>query len=144
MSKKYVFNKINLQVPVKGFKIGYETPTLPLDIIEFTNKPLIIILRFTGGVSFLATMSNSYLHYPLWFLAILTFFTIIFTIYRFYLSYHRCKHIRYLLKSGAYDVRKSPLDRQISFLSGQNNRLFKRSMRTSTTCGFRFRFNVRY
>lgn len=103
---------------LKGFKKGYEIPTLPPHIIEFTNKPLIRILRFLGGVSFLAMMSNSYLHYPLWFLAILTLFTLIFTVYHFYLSYHRFKHIRYLLKSGAYEVRNSPLDR-LAFLAAK-------------------------
>jgi hypothetical protein len=103
---------------IKGIKKGYSVPTLPNHIIEFTNKPLIRILRFIGGVSFITMMSKSYLHYPLWVLAILTFFTLIFTIYHFYLAYHRFKHMRYLFKSGAYEVRNSPIDR-LAFLAAR-------------------------
>jgi len=107
---KSTFNSL-----LKGFKKGYQTPTLPDHIIEFTNKPLIRIIRFLGGVCFITMMSKSHLKYPLWFLAILTFFTLIFTIYHCYLTYHRIKQIRYLFKSGAYEVRNSPLDRLAFF-----------------------------
>ena len=107
------FNSIKL-----GVKKGYSIPNLPVHIIEFTNKPLIRIIRFLGGVSFISMMSKSYLNYPLWFLAILTFFTLIFTIYHCYLTYHRIKHIRFLFKSGAYEVRNSPLDR-LAFLAAR-------------------------
>jgi len=88
-----------------GIKKGYQTPTLPIHIIEFTNKPLTRIMRFLGGVSFIAMMSKSYLNYPFYIYIILTLFTLIFTIYHFYLAYHRFKHMRYLFKSGAYEVR---------------------------------------
>jgi hypothetical protein len=94
----------------KGIKKGYQIPTLPDHIIEFTNKPLIRIMRFLGNVSFLTILSKSHLNYHISILFIAMFFATIFTFYHFYLSYHRFKHIRFLLKSGAYEVRNSPLD----------------------------------
>jgi hypothetical protein len=99
----------------KGIKKGYQIPTLPNHIIEFTNKPLIRIMRFIGGVSFLTILSKSYLNYHISILFIAMFFAVIFTIYHFYLALNRFKHIRFLLKSGAYEVRNSPLDR-LAFL----------------------------
>jgi len=42
---------------------------------------------------------------------LLLFFTIIFTIYHIYLSYHRTKHFITILKSKKLEVRNSPLDR---------------------------------
>lgn len=94
-----------------GFKLGYKTQTLPDHIIEFTNKPLIRIIRVLGGISFLTIMSKSYLNYHISILFIAVFFTFIFTIYHFYFSYNRFKHIRYILKSDKLEVRNSPLDR---------------------------------
>jgi hypothetical protein len=39
-----------------------------------------------------------------------------FFIYHLYISYYRFKHIKYLFKSGALDVRNSPLDKYASML----------------------------
>jgi len=75
-------------------------------------------MRFVGGVSYITILSNSYLNYPFYVLFILTFFTLIFTIYHFYLGYLRFKHMRYLLKSGAYEVINSHLDR-LAFLAAK-------------------------
>jgi len=99
----------------KGIKKGYQIPTLPNHILEFTNKPLIRIMRFISGVSFLTILNKSYLNYHISILFIAMFFAVIFTIYHFYLAYHRFKHIIFLLKSGAYEVRNYPLDR-LAFL----------------------------
>jgi hypothetical protein len=99
----------------KGFKKAYDTPTLPYHILTFTMQPIIRIIRFLGGVSFLTILSKSHLNYHISILFIAMFFAVIFTIYHFYLAYHRFKHIRFLLKSGAYEVRNSPLDR-LAFL----------------------------
>lgn len=101
-----------------GVKKGYKTPNLPDHIIEFTNQPLTRILRVIGGVSFITMMSNSHLHFPIGVLIILAFFSLIFTIYHIYLTYHRIKHIRYLFKTGAYEVRNSPVDR-LAFLAAR-------------------------
>jgi hypothetical protein len=110
--------KSTLNSLVKGFKKAYSIPTLPDHIIEFTNKPLIRIMRFLGGVSFLTILSKSHLNYHISILFIAMFFATIFTIYHFYLSYHRFKHIRYLLKSDKLEVKKSPLDR-LAFLAAK-------------------------
>jgi hypothetical protein len=80
--------------------------------------PIIRIIRFIGGLSYISMMSKNYLNYPFFIYIILTFFSLIFTIYHFYLAYHRIKHIRYLLKSGAYEVKISPLD-SLAFLSAK-------------------------
>jgi hypothetical protein len=111
-------SKSTLNSLVKGFKKAYSVPTLPDYIIEFTNKPLIRIMRFLGGVSFLTILSKSHLNSHISILFIAMFFATIFTIYHFYLSYHRFKHIRYLLKSDKLEVRNSPLDR-LAFLAAK-------------------------
>jgi hypothetical protein len=88
----------------KGFKIAYDTPTLPDHIIKFTMHPTIRIIRFLGGVSFFTIISKSYLNYPIYILFIAMFFLIIFTIYHTYLSYHRTKHMIKILKSDKLEV----------------------------------------
>src|ERR1700678_2277792 len=98
-----------------GFKKGYQTPTLPDHIIEFTNKPLIRIMRVLGGISFLNILSKTYLNFPIFILYICFFFTLIFTLFHFYLTYHRLKFMIKTLKSGALEVINSPLDR-LAFL----------------------------
>jgi hypothetical protein len=92
----------------KGFKKAYDTPTLPDHIINFTMQPIIRIIRFLGGVSFLTIMSKSYLNYHISILFIAMFFLIIFFIYHTYLSYHRTKHMIKILKSDKLEVRNSP------------------------------------
>jgi hypothetical protein len=55
--------KTTLNRVLIGVKKGYSISTLPVHIIEFTNKPLIRIIRFLGGVSFLTILSKSHLNY---------------------------------------------------------------------------------
>jgi len=66
---------------LKGFKKGYSIPTLPDHIIEFQNKPLIRIIRFLGGISFLIMLSKSYLHLSVYILYVAMFFALIFSIF---------------------------------------------------------------
>jgi hypothetical protein len=94
-----------------GFRKAYSIPTLPDPILNFSMHPLIRIIRFLGGVSFLFIVSNAHLNFPIYFLFFATFFTTIFTIYHIYLSYHRTKHFIAILKSKKLEVRNSPLDR---------------------------------
>lgn len=103
---------------LKGLKKAYSIPTLPDHIIKFTMHPTIRIIRFLGGVSFLTILSKSHLNYHISILFIAMFFATIFTIYHFYLSYHRFKHIKYLLKSDKLEVRNSPIDR-LAFLAAK-------------------------
>jgi hypothetical protein len=102
----------------KGFQKAYQTPTLPDHILKFTMHPTIRIFRVIGGVSYLTMISKTHLQYPIYIFYIVIFISILFTIYHFYLNYHRIKHIRHLLKSGALEVRNLPLDR-LAFLSAR-------------------------
>ena len=63
--KKMISIKSIFKSILTGVKKGYQTPTLPIHIIEFTNQPLTRILRVIGGVSFITMMSNRHLHFPL-------------------------------------------------------------------------------
>jgi hypothetical protein len=108
----------------KGFppEKAYQTPTLPDHILKFTMHPAIRIFRVIGGVSYLTMISKTHLQYPIYIFYIVIFISILFTIYHFYLNYHRIKHIRHLLKSGALEVRNSPLDR-LAYLSAATRAL---------------------
>jgi hypothetical protein len=104
-----------------GFKKGLFTPNLPPEILEFQNKPLIRVFRVIGGLSFLTILGRGYTSFklsPLLFVLfiLIYFFAILFFIYHIYISYHRLKHIKYLFKSGALDIRNSPLDKYASML----------------------------
>ena len=103
---------------LKGFKKAYQTPTLPAHIITLNNHIFIRIMRVLGGISFLTILSKSYLNYPIFVLFIAMFFALILTCYHTYLTYHRIKHIKYLLKSDKLEVRNSPLDR-LAFLAAK-------------------------
>jgi hypothetical protein len=104
-----------------GVKKGLFTPNLPPEILEFQKKPLIRIFRVIGGLSFLTILGRGYTSFklsPLLFglFILLYFFAILFFIYHIYISYHRFKHIKYLFKSGALDVRNSPLNKYAGML----------------------------
>jgi len=96
---------------VIAFKKGILTPTLPDNIIKIQSYPIIRIIRFLGGFSFLFLVGKSYLNYPFYILYIAMFFTFLFTIYHIIISYYRFKHIIALLNSDKLDIRNSPLDR---------------------------------
>jgi hypothetical protein len=100
-----------------GFNKAYETPTLPDRILKIQNYPIIRILRFLGGVSFIFIATKRFLNFPIYFLYIAIFFTLFFTIYHFIISFFRIKHIIALLKSDKLDIRNSPLDRLASLAS---------------------------
>jgi len=104
-----------------GVKKGLLTPNLPPEILEFQKKPLIRIFRVVGGLSYLFILGRDYISflstfYSLVLFCLSFFFAILFFIYHIYISYHRIKYTRYLLKSGALDVRNSPLDKYLTML----------------------------
>jgi hypothetical protein len=72
--------------------------------------PFIRILRVLGGISTLYLLSNKGLDYPIFFLYIAIFFTVLFLIYHVIINFYRTKHIYKILKSDKLDVRNSPLD----------------------------------
>ena len=95
----------------KGFQIAYNMPTLPDHIIKFTMHPFIRIFRVISGISFLTMISKNNLHLNNYIYYIVIFISILFTIYHFYLVYHRIKHIIFLFKSNALEIKNSSLDR---------------------------------
>jgi hypothetical protein len=104
-----------------GIKRGLLTPNLPPEILEFQRKPLIRIFRVIGGLSFLTILGRGYISFKLspflfGLFILFYFFSVLFFIYHLYISYHRFKHIKFLFKSGALDVRNSPLDKYAGML----------------------------
>jgi hypothetical protein len=97
-----------------GLKKGWETPTLPENIIKLQLHPLIRIIRVLGGSSFLFILSKRYLNYNGYILYICMFFALIFTIYHFIITFYRIKHAIKLFKNKELEVRNSPLDRLAS------------------------------
>ena len=82
-------NKFNMKKPIlnriwTGVKLGWNTPTLPDNIIKFQLHPLIRILRVLGGISTLYLLSNKASHYSVYILYI----AILFTLFFFYISYY--------------------------------------------------------
>ena len=49
----------------RGFQLAYSTPTLPDNLIKFTNHPIIRIIRVLGSISFLMIMSKSFLQFTI-------------------------------------------------------------------------------
>jgi hypothetical protein len=88
-----------------GAKLGFLTPTLPDEILKIQSKPIIRIIRFLGGVSFLNLLGNSYFNHNIWYIYICMFFALIFTIYHFILTYYRFKHIMKIFKSDKLEIR---------------------------------------
>ena len=105
--------KIFFTRTLKGVKRGLLTPTLSPEMLEFQRKPLIRIFRVIGGLSLLSLLGRGYISFELSPLAIGLFYlsyflAVLFFIYHIYISYHRFKHIKLILKSGDLDIRNSP------------------------------------
>ena len=94
-----------------GIKKGWNTPTLPDNILKIQSYPLIRILRFLGGSSFLLILSKNYLNYDSYVLYISMLFATTFTIYHFIFTFYRIKHMFKILKSNELIIRNSPLDK---------------------------------
>jgi len=94
-----------------GAHKGLTTSTLPQEILNLQNNPLIRIIRFLGGISLITILGRSYITLTGIYLYFAFFFTCIFFMYNLYISYHRTKHIYKILKSDELDIRNSPLDR---------------------------------
>jgi hypothetical protein len=92
-------------------------------MLEFQKKPLIRIFRVIGGLSFLTVLGHGYISFEFFgypiaqgFFYLAYFISVLFFIYHVYISYCRFKHVKFLLKSGALDVRNSPLDKYVTML----------------------------
>ena len=70
-----------------GLKKGYLTPTLPDNIIKFQSYPIIRLIRFLDGFSFLLIVSKNYLNYSFYVLYLAMFFVLILTVYHLFISF---------------------------------------------------------
>ena len=111
LSKGKREKRTKMQSILLGLKKGWETPTLPDNLLKLQLHPFIRIIRFLGGSSFLLILSKNYLNYNVYALYICMFFATIFTIYHLFLTFYRIKHAVKLFKDKDLDVRNSPLDR---------------------------------
>jgi hypothetical protein len=103
--------KTKSQRIIYGLKLGWNTPTLPENILKFQKHPLIRILRVLGGISTILILTKKSLLFPSFFLYIFLLLTFAFFIYHIYISYHRIIHMYKVLKSDKLDVKNSPIDR---------------------------------
>ena len=84
------------------------TPTLPQNILKIQSYPIIRILRYLGGVSFIFLFGNNYLNNSIFILSFSLFFASLLTVYHLVISYYRINHIIKVLKSDELYVKKSP------------------------------------
>ena len=99
-----------------GIKKGYSTPNLPNNILKLHNHPLIRIFRVVSGISdiLLITKRIHWLGQGFLFetvLCLCLFNIFLYVIYSIYITYHRVKHMKRILKNGDLEVRNSPLDK---------------------------------
>jgi hypothetical protein len=109
--------KIFLNRTIKGFKKGLFTPNLSPEMLEFNRKPIIRILRVIGGISLLSLLGRSYFELGGVLLYLSYFFSLIFLIYHIYISIHKYKYIKSVLKNKELDIKNSPLDKYASMLA---------------------------
>ena len=91
--KKTIFQRL-----IIGFQKGYNTPTLPQNLLDLQNNVFIRYLRITGGLSAVMLLTgrleklNLGKFYP-FFIYLCSILTILFLFYSLYLNYHRVKYM---------------------------------------------------
>jgi hypothetical protein len=93
-----------------GIKRGYETPTLPDNLLILHNNPYIRCLRFTYISSTLLILAVKAIE--IWgldkvYFIFLSFYLVIamlYLVYSLFINYHRIKHIKKVLKSDKLDI----------------------------------------
>ena len=63
---KNLLKKIDTNSIYLGVKKGYNMPTLPQNILDFQNKPIIRIIRVLAGICLLLLLTSKYLLFPLY------------------------------------------------------------------------------
>jgi hypothetical protein len=86
-------------------------------MLEFQKKPLIRIIRILGGLSYISLLGNSYFELKGILLYLSFLFAILFLIYHIYVSIHKYKYIKSILKTNKLDIKNSPLDKYASMLA---------------------------
>ena len=114
ISNKSTINNKNLFKRFKiGVKKGWNTPTLPENLLKLQLHPIIRVFRFVGGLSVLLILSKKLLYFPYPYVvySLTLLISIFYLIYILCLTYYRFKHIYFLFKNNKLDVRNSPLDK---------------------------------
>lgn len=95
-------NKTLLTRYLKGYRKGWNTPTLPSHITLIHLHPITRIFRFIGGLSLLLVLTNklNLFNTNFYFIIILYFIVVLYGIYNYFLFFYRVKHIYKLLKDG--------------------------------------------
>jgi len=100
-----------------GLKKGISTPTLPPQTLQLLAHPLIRILRILGPLCMYICVTNSLVYFNNYFKYLIFSLLMFNIIFSFYITIVRVKNIRKLLKAGAFDIRKSSLDRMSSLIA---------------------------
>ena len=111
--KKTVYQRILL-----GIKLGWNTPTLPEEVLNFQAHPFMRIFRVLGGISTVLILTKKSLLFPAFFLYIFFVISLAFFIYHTIISYYRLKHIYKTIKSDKLDIKNSPVDK-LATLAGK-------------------------
>lgn len=73
--KKTIFKRLLIAA-----KLGWNTPTLPENVIKFQVNPLVRILRVLGGISTILLLSNKVSIYSIFMFYLVFFFAFLFFI----------------------------------------------------------------
>ena len=87
-----------------GLKKGWDTNTLPDHLMKLYTNPLIRIFRVLGGMSIIALLTGKLYYLPPFVLYAVFGFAVVYALFMVYLTYHRIKHIIYILKSDKLDI----------------------------------------
>lgn len=70
-----------------GVQKGWNTETLPPQIIQFQQQPIIRVLRLIGGISLILVLSKRINNYNDYLFYVVSFFVVISTIFYVYIAY---------------------------------------------------------
>ncbi|RKP12384.1 hypothetical protein BJ684DRAFT_6803, partial [Piptocephalis cylindrospora] len=85
--------------------------TLPVKLIELQSHPLVRIFRVLGGICVLLILTKKVYSFNEIILYIVILISLFYSIFLFYITYNRIKHIYSTLKKNDLEVRNSPLDK---------------------------------
>ncbi len=107
-----------LKIFLTGVKKGWETPTLPDNLLNLQLHPIIRVLRVLGGFCTLLLITDKVKQYslPLIVYIVAIIIAVIFLIYNIYITYHRFKHTYKTLKSDQLNIKNIPLDQYNTFV----------------------------
>jgi len=100
MKKKTLFQRMLI-----GIQKGWNTPTLPANVLAFERHPFIRIFRVIGGITVGILLCQRYTPTPLFVLYLSLFIASIFCSYLIVLTIIRFKHMWKVLKNQELEVK---------------------------------------